>query len=312
MQDLTFQPGPEFARQLDREDELSTVRDQFVFADPDMIYMDGNSLDRLPARTAARLDTAIRREWGEDLVRGWAGGWYEAPQRIGEKIGRLLGAGPGQTIVADSTTVNLFKLALAALHARPDRTRIVTDEMNFPTDLYVLQGCRQILGGRHTLHLAPSRDGIMVDADAIMDAIDAETALVTFSHPTFKSAYLYDISGGKRLRSRTLPTHNRAGQAFRLAAQSVAKSPNSAFGAFYRRMKARPRHQEQAIVATADKIARAFYHMLKHRTPFHDMGGEEYESRARQREIKNLQKRAVKLGFSIVEAPPAGAPMGSF
>ena len=193
MQKLTFQPGPEFARQLDRKDELAAIRDQFVIRDPNLIYMDGNSLGRLPARTAARVDTAIRQEWGEDLIRGWAGGWYGAPQRVGEKIGRLLGAGPDQTIVADSTSVNLFKLALAALHACPGRTRIVTDEMNFPTDLYVLQGCRQMLGGRHTLHLAPSVDGIMADTDAIMDAIDEETALVAFSHPTFKSAYLYDV-----------------------------------------------------------------------------------------------------------------------
>jgi len=120
-----------------------------------------------------------------------------------------------------------------------------------------------------------------------------------------------DISGGKRLRSRTLKTNNRAGQAFRLAAQSVAKSPASAFGAFYRRMKARL-GGKQAIVATAHKIARAFYHMLKHRTPFHDLGGEEYERRAREREIKNLQKRAAKLGLAVVETPANPALAGSF
>jgi transposase len=120
-----------------------------------------------------------------------------------------------------------------------------------------------------------------------------------------------DISGGKRLRSRTLPGHNRAGQAFRMAAQSVAKSPNSAFGAFYRRMKARL-GAKQAIVATAHKIARAFYHILKHRTPFHDLGGEEYERRAREREIKNLQKRAAKLGLVVTETPVAPALAGSF
>ena len=91
-----------------------------------------------------------------------------------------------------------------------------------------------------------------------------------------------DISGGKVLRSRTLKTHNRAGQAFRMAAQSVSRSPNSAFGVFYRRMRARL-GSRQAIVATAHKIARTFYYMLKHRTPFHDMGGEEYERRARER-----------------------------
>ena len=120
-----------------------------------------------------------------------------------------------------------------------------------------------------------------------------------------------DISGGKRLRSRTLKTNNRAGQAFRMAAQSVAKSPESAFGAFYRRMKARLGGQ-QAIVATAHKIARAFYHMLKHRTPFHDLGGEEYERRAREREIKNLQKRAAKLGLAVVETSATPALAGSF
>lgn len=120
-----------------------------------------------------------------------------------------------------------------------------------------------------------------------------------------------DISGGKRLRSRTLKTDNRAGQAFRLAAQSVAKSPQSVFGAFYRRMKARL-GPKQAIVATAHKIARAFYHVLKHRTPFHDLGGEEYERRAREREIKNLQKRAAKLGLAVVQRPPTPALGGSF
>jgi transposase len=120
-----------------------------------------------------------------------------------------------------------------------------------------------------------------------------------------------DISGGKRLRSRTLPGHNRAGQAFRMAAQSVAKSPNSVFGAFYRRMKARL-GTKQAIVATAHKIARAFYHILKHRTPFHDLGGEEYERRAREREIKNLQKRAAKLGLVVMETPATPALAGSF
>jgi transposase len=120
-----------------------------------------------------------------------------------------------------------------------------------------------------------------------------------------------DISGGKRLRSRTLKTDNRAGQAFRMAAQSVAKSPDSAFGAFYRRLKARL-GAKQAIVATAHKIARAFYHMLKHRTPFHDLGGDEYERRARERELKNLEKRAAKLGCSVVKNPAAVAIAGSF
>jgi transposase len=154
--------------------------------------------------------------------------------------------------------------------------------------------------------------------ESTVQTIVAETGTNLDAFPTEKhfSSWLglaphNDISGGKRLRSRTLPTNNRAGQAFRMAAQSVSKSPNSAFGAFYRRMKARLGAQ-QAIVATAHKIARAYYHMLKHRVPFHDMGGEEYERRARQREIHNLHKRAAKLGLSLVQTPTADALAGSF
>jgi transposase len=115
-----------------------------------------------------------------------------------------------------------------------------------------------------------------------------------------------DISGGKVLRSRTLKTRNRAGQAFRIAAQSVSRSPNSAYGAFFRRMKARL-GPKQAIVATAHKIARTFYHMLKHRVPFQDLGAEEYERRARERELANLRKRAGKLGMALVAAPAPAA-----
>ncbi len=101
------------------------------------------------------------------------------------------------------------------------------------------------------------------------------------------------------LRSHTLKTSNRAGQAFRLAAQSVSRSPRSAFGAFYRKLKSRVGPQK-AIVATAHKIARAFYHMLKERTPFRDLTADEYEKRDRAREIARLQKRAAKLGCELV------------
>jgi transposase len=115
-----------------------------------------------------------------------------------------------------------------------------------------------------------------------------------------------DISGGKVLRSHTLKTRNRAGQAFRMAAQAVGRSPNTAFGAFYRKMRARL-GGEQAIVATAHKIARAFYHILKHRTPYQDLGAEEYERRARERELVNLKRRAANLGMTLT---PTTAPAG--
>ncbi|GAF76632.1 unnamed protein product, partial [marine sediment metagenome] len=90
----------------------------------------------------------------------WNAGWYEAPARVGEKIGQLVGARPGQVVVSDSTSVNLFKLTMTALAMQPGRDRVVSDVLNFPSDLYILQGCIRLLGGRQHLHLVPSADGI--------------------------------------------------------------------------------------------------------------------------------------------------------
>ncbi|MFB0534526.1 MAG: kynureninase, partial [Anaerolineae bacterium] len=148
MEELDFEPGPTFAQQLDAEDDLAPFREAFVIADPDLIYVDGNSLGRLPRRTVERVQTAVEVEWGHDLIRGWNAGWYQAPTRVGEKIARLVGAGPGQVVVSDSTSVNLFKLTMSALAMRPERDGIVSDVLNFPSDLYILQGCARLLGDR--------------------------------------------------------------------------------------------------------------------------------------------------------------------
>ncbi len=188
-----FQPDREFACRLDAADELRHFRDAFEIRDPDLIYLDGNSLGRLPRRTVPILEHVIRKEWGEDLIRGWAADWFEAPQRIGGKLAQMLGARPHEVLISDSTSVNLFKLTVAALRARANRKRIVTDELNFPTDLYVVQGAAELLNEDHAITLVPSSDGIATDQDAVLRAVDENTALVTFSHPTFKSAYLYDV-----------------------------------------------------------------------------------------------------------------------
>lgn len=184
-----------YAEQLDAHDELAAWRDQFVVADPALIYVDGNSLGRLPKGTRERLTTLVDAEWGEALIRGWNLGWYEAPARIGAKLGHLLGAADGQVLACDSTSVNLFKLAMAALSANAGRTKIVSDTLNFPSDLYIIQGCIEALGGRHTLELVPSSDGeLTVDMDRLLEAIDEQTALVTLSQVTFKSGFLYDVA----------------------------------------------------------------------------------------------------------------------
>src|SRR5574339_605335 len=116
-----FSTSPHFARQLDQQDALAPYREQFVSNDPDLIYLDGNSLGRLPKSVIERMKKAVEEEWGTDLIRGWNKGWWESPKRIGEKIASLLGAAEGQVVVGDQTSVNLFKLSTAALTLQPHR-----------------------------------------------------------------------------------------------------------------------------------------------------------------------------------------------
>jgi len=191
--DYTFQPGPEFAAGLDASDELKAFRDEFVIDDPEQIYLDGNSLGRLPKLTVLRMHDALEREWGGQVINAWNEGWFDAPRRIGEKIAKLVGAREGQVIVCDSTSVNLFKLTVGALQAQGNRDRVVSDKHNFPSDLYILQGAIDLLGGQHEMVLIDSKDGVHPNIDQLMEMIDERTALVELSHVTFKSAYLYDM-----------------------------------------------------------------------------------------------------------------------
>lgn len=179
---------------LDRTDPLTHFRDRFAHDGSGLVYLDGNSLGRLPLAAAGRIRAAVEREWGDRLIRSWNEGWFDLPERLGALLARLLGAHPHEIVVADSTSVNLFKLAVAALQAQPGRTRILTDDLNFPSDLYILQGAVALLGGRHTLESIPSLDGIHGPAGALAAALDERVALVSLSHTVFKSAYTYDMA----------------------------------------------------------------------------------------------------------------------
>ena len=184
---------PAEARRLDAADPLARFKREFVVRDPRLIYLDGNSLGRLPRQASPRLRQAIEREWGGRLIRGWGEGWFTATQRIGAKLARLIGAPPDDVVVSDSTSVNLFKLVVAALRARPGRRTVVTDELNFPTDLYVLQGAIELLGQGHRLIVAKSEDGLTVSEAALARAVDGDTALVALSHTAYRSAFVYDL-----------------------------------------------------------------------------------------------------------------------
>ncbi len=195
----SFNTSPAFATQLDEQDPLASYRERFVITDPDLIYLDGNSLGRMPKSAAERAKQVIDDEWGNDLIRGWNKGWWDAPQRVGDKIGKLIGADAGQVIVTDTVSSNLFKLATAALTHQPNKKRIITDTFNFPSDLYILQGIQHLLSDsiRSTQHeilrITPADNDITPNIAELESAINENTALVTLSHVVFKSGYIYDM-----------------------------------------------------------------------------------------------------------------------
>jgi kynureninase len=130
----------EYALDLDSRDPLAQFRSQFVISDPNICYLDGNSLGRLPLSTVKAVNDLMTNEWGPEVVTGWSH-WVDEAQPTGDLIGRAtLGAGPGQVLACDTTSVNFYQLALAAIHARPGRKTIITDAANFPTDRYILDG----------------------------------------------------------------------------------------------------------------------------------------------------------------------------
>ncbi|MFI5121020.1 MAG: kynureninase [Thermoanaerobaculia bacterium] len=184
----------EEARSRDRDDPLARFRDEFVFDEGGPLYLDGNSLGRLPKRTVPSVERTVRAEWGARLVRGWNEGWMDAPRRVGDKLARVLGASPGEVAVSDATSVNLFKLAVAALRARPGRKTIVTDALNFPSDLYVLSGAADLLGGERRVAVVTARDGIAKDTADLDAAITEDTALVSLSHVAYRSGFLHDMA----------------------------------------------------------------------------------------------------------------------
>ena len=173
-------------QRLDAIDPLASWRDRFVLPDG-VIYLDGNSLGPLPKATAGVLDDVVRRQWGQDLITSWnRHGWIDLAQRLGAKIARLIGAAAHEVIVADSTSVNLFKLLAAALGLQPGRRVVLSERGNFPTDLYVAQGLRELLGERLDLRL--------VSGEELEAALDQDTALLMLTHVDYRTGRLHDMA----------------------------------------------------------------------------------------------------------------------
>jgi kynureninase len=174
------------AAQLDAADPLARFRDAFHLREG-LIYLDGNSLGALPRATAPRVADTIEREWGEGLITSWLGAdWVNSPRRVGDKIARLLGAQAGELIVADSTSVNIFKALTAALSLRPDRPVLLSEAGNFPTDLYMMQGLAAFSGGRIRAEA--------VDPDAVLDRLGPDVAVLLLTQVHYKSGRLRDMA----------------------------------------------------------------------------------------------------------------------
>ena len=191
---MTIPTDAAYAISLDAQDPLASFRERFVMSDPDLIYMDGNSLGRLPKATVGLAEDVLHHQWGERLIRSWNEGWFNAPERVGAKIASLIGAQPDEVIVADSTSVNLFKLVVAALRLQQGRSRILTDNLNFPSDLYILQGAIDLLDKQHQLEIVSSPDDIHGPILEMQAQLNSDVALLTLSHTVFKSGYTYDIA----------------------------------------------------------------------------------------------------------------------
>lgn len=171
----------------DAADPLAPHRDAFVLPQG-VIYLDGNSLGALPVRTAARLQHVVTQEWGQGLIRSWNdAGWFDKPHTLGDAVGRLVGAAPGQVVVCDSTSINIYKAITAALGLRPGRDVVVGDRDTFPTDLYMIEGATRALGGYEQRLI--SRDG-----PELADVLDERVAAVLLTQVDYRTGRMHDLA----------------------------------------------------------------------------------------------------------------------
>ena len=177
----------EHCRALDAQDPLRELRHQFTLPDG-VIYLDGNSLGALPKTTVQRVMNAVTQEWGRGLIRSWnSAGWFDMPQRIGDKIATLIGAGPGEVVATDSTSINLFKVLSSALNTAaedsPGRNILVSERSNFPTDLYIAEGLCKARG----LQLR------LVEPEGISAALAQDVAVLMLTHVNYRTGAMHDI-----------------------------------------------------------------------------------------------------------------------
>jgi kynureninase len=172
----------------DASDPIAALRDRFVIPDG-VIYLDGNSLGPLPRAAASSLGRTIEQEWGQDLIKSWnSAGWFDMPLRLGDRVGALIGAAPGQTVVCDTTSINLYKVVHAAMGLRPDRNVVIAEADSFPTDLYIIEGA-MASAGRPMQRRLVGADGSSIEA-----LLDQRVAVVVLSQVDYRTGALLDVA----------------------------------------------------------------------------------------------------------------------
>lgn len=177
---------------LDKTDHLAHFKNYFE-NDPAMIYLDGNSLGKLPLKTIETTSNIVNNQWGKRLIRSWNENWMDLSGDIAKKIAQIVGAQPDEIFVGDTTSINLYKLLFASLSIQKDKTEIITDDLNFPTDLYIIQGLINQQFKNHTLKVLKSENEIFMDDLKIKSSLNTKTAVITLSLVSYKSSFLYDM-----------------------------------------------------------------------------------------------------------------------
>lgn len=247
---------------LDAADPLARYRERFL-TDGSTIYLDGNSMGRLPKAAVPRLREMAEHEWGRILVRGWTeSGWMDSPLRIGDRIATLVGAVPGEVLVADSTSVNLFKLIAAVLRARPQRRVVVTERSNFPTDLYIASGVVEMLGCELRA----------VERAALRESLDGDTALLLLTHVDFRTGERHDMAGltGAAHAAGALALWDLSHSAGAVEIQLARDGVDLAVGCGYKYLNGGPGSPAFLHVATAlqTELRNPIQGWLGHDTPF--------------------------------------------
>jgi kynureninase len=250
--------------EADTRDPLKPLIDVFALP-PGVIYLDGNSLGALPRHVPERLERAVREEWGRGLIRSWNdAGWIDAPRRAGARIARLIGARPDEVIVADSTSVNLYKLLAAALALRPERSVVLTESGNFPTDLYIAQGLLDQMDRGHRL--------IRAERSGILSALDESVAVLMLTQVDYRSGERFDLEAVTAAAHRVgaLVIWDLAHSAGAFKVELAAAHADFAVGCGYKYLNGGPGAPAFAFVAERHqgRLSQPLTGWLGHAAPF--------------------------------------------